>query len=105
MYNAIIERTREIGILKSLGATKLFIITQILKEAFVIVLLGILVGFIIGAGGLYLVTTSFSLLKAEISLELLMYSAVIAIIATLLGTLYPATRASRLDPVEALSWE
>lgn len=105
MYNAIIERTREIGILKSLGATRQFIIGQILKEAMVIVLLGILTGYLIGAVGLYLVTNSFSLLKAEISFELLMYSGLIAIIATLLGTMYPAVRASRLDPVEALSWE
>jgi putative ABC transport system permease protein len=105
MYNAIIERTREIGILKSLGATRGFIIGQILKEALVIVVFGIVVGYVLGSLGLTMITNSFSLLKAEISVELLIYSAVIAICATLLGTLYPALRASRLDPVEALSWE
>jgi len=105
MYNAIIERTREIGILKSLGASRTFIITQILKEAMVIVLLGILVGLVIGTVGLYIITNSFTLLKADVSISLVLIASCVAIVATLLGTFYPAFRASRLDPVEALSWE
>jgi putative ABC transport system permease protein len=105
MYNAILERTREIGILKSLGATKRFIISQIVKEALIIVIIGIAIGILLSLGGMWLVTKVFPLLQVEFSWMWMLYSAIIAVIATMLGTLYPAWRASRLDPVEALSWE
>ena len=105
MYNAIIERTREIGILKSLGATKGFIIGQIMKEAAVIVTIGVLVGYGLSFMGQYIIVQLFPILKVEITGEWMIYSALIAVMATMLGTLYPAMRASNLDPVEALSWE
>lgn len=105
MYNAIIERTREIGILKSLGATKGFIVGQIMKEAAVIVVIGVLVGYGLSFMGQLIITQLFPILKMEITSEWMINSAIIAIAATMLGTLYPAIRASNLDPVEALSWE
>lgn len=105
MYNAIIERTREIGILKSLGATKGFIIGQIMKEASVIVVIGVTVGYGLSFMGQYIITQLFPILKVEITLQWMFNSALIAVAATMLGTLYPAMRASNLDPVEALSWE
>lgn len=105
MYNAILERTREIGILKSLGATKRFIISEIVKEALIIVIIGIVLGILLSLGGMWLVTRVFPLLQVEFSWAWMLNSAIIAVIATMLGTLYPAWRASRLDPVEALSWE
>lgn len=105
MYNAILERTREIGILKSLGATKRFIISQIVKEALIIVSIGIFLGIILSIVGMWLVDQLFPVLQVEFSWLWVLNSAIIAVIATMLGTLYPAWRASRLDPVEALSWE
>jgi putative ABC transport system permease protein len=105
MYNAIIERTREIGILKSLGATKGFIITEIVKEAIVIVIIGIACGYLLSLVAMAIVLNMFPLLQVEISLDWMINSALIAVIATMLGTIYPAWRASRLDPVEALIWE
>lgn len=105
MYNAIIERTREIGILKSLGATKGFIIGLILKEAFVINVIGISIGYFLTIVGMNIVSSIFPLVQVEITAGWMINSAFVAVLATLIGTLYPAWRASSLDPVEALSWE
>jgi putative ABC transport system permease protein len=105
MYNSIIERTREIGILKSLGATKGFIVKEIVKEALLITVVGVVIGYLLTFGGLLLIKSLFPLLEMEMTLDWMAYSALIAMAAALLGTLYPASRASRLDPVIALSHE
>ena len=105
MYNSIIERTREIGILKSLGATKGFIFYEILKEATIITTLGIIVGYGMTGGTLLLIKEIFPLLEMEMTIEWMGYAALISFVASLLGTLYPASRATRLDPVVALSYE
>jgi len=105
MYNSIIERTREIGILKSLGATRRFIVQEILKEALLITAIGIVIGYILTYGGLLLIKNLFPLLEMEMTPDWMIISATIAFVAALLGTLYPASRASRLDPVVALSYE
>jgi putative ABC transport system permease protein len=105
MYNSIIERTREIGILKSLGATKGFIVIEIVKEALIITILGIAVGYIMTLGAMLAVKNLFPLLEMEMTADWMVNSAAIATVAALLGTLYPASRASRLDPVVALTHE
>ncbi len=105
MYNSIIERTREIGILKSLGATKTFIVVEIIKEALIITVVGILLGYLLTFLAGLLVTGLFPLLQLEMSPDWMAYSAVIALIASILGTLYPASRATRLDPVVALTYQ
>ena len=105
MYNSIIERTREIGILKSLGATKTFIVIEIVKEALIITAVGILVGYLLTFLARMLVTGLFPMLELEMSPDWMAYSAGIALIASILGTLYPAGRATRLDPVVALTYQ
>lgn len=105
MYTAIIERTREIGILKSLGATKRFIIFEIMKEALIIAIFGIVSGYLLTLAATQMIVGLFPTLEVEMSLEWMINAAAISIIATAVGTLYPSWRASRLDPVEALSWE
>lgn len=105
MYNSIIERTREIGILKSLGATRGFIFKEILKEALILTCVGIVVGYLMTLSSVFLIKWLFPLLDMEMTPDWMLYSAAIAGIAALLGTLYPASRAIRLDPVVALSFE
>jgi putative ABC transport system permease protein len=105
MYNSIIERTREIGILKSLGATKSFIVKEIMKEALLITAIGIVIGYSLTYCSLILIKNIFPLLEMEMTPDWMIYSAMIAAIAALLGTVYPAARASRLDPVVAISHE
>lgn len=104
MYTTIIERTREIGILKSLGASKRFIVMSIEKEAALITLMGVLFGFIVSVIGKYGIEGS-TRLKIDIQMQWLLIAMGIALAGGLIGALYPAIRAANLDPVEAISYE
>ncbi len=105
MYTTIIERTREIGVLKSLGASKAYIVQIVLSETTLLCLLGT-------AGGIglsFLARWAFLSLFPSITILILpkwmTYAALIAIGGGLLGASYPAWMASRKDPVEALVYE
>jgi len=105
MYTTITERTREIGILKSLGASKVYIIEGILRESTFLCLIGIVVGL---AGSLLasrILHSGFPTLSVELTFQWAFYAAVLAVGGSLVGAFYPAFRASRLDPVDALAYE
>ncbi len=104
MYTTIIERTREIGILKSLGASKRFIVTAIEKEAALISVLGVVIGFAIAVIGKLLIEAN-TRLKIDLQPKWLLIAAVIGIVGGIVGALYPALRAANLDPVEAISYD
>jgi putative ABC transport system permease protein len=104
MYTTIIERTREIGILKSLGASKRFIIVAIEKEAAFISALGVVFGFLIAIAGKILIESN-TRLKIDLKPEWLLIAAAIGLLGGVLGALYPAWRAANLDPVEAISYD
>lgn len=104
MYTTVAERTRQIGILKSLGASKFWIAWTFEKEALLISALGI------GGGLLFAVLARFFLVKNlgwKIELEpgAILYASLAGLISGLLGALYPALRAASQDPVDALSYE
>lgn len=105
MYTTVIERTRDIGVLKSLGADRTFIIRALLMESTALCILGI------GAGiGLsYLVRAAFiagfPTLSILITPRWIAAAAGIALGGAVLGASYPAWMASRKDPVEALSYD
>ncbi len=104
MYTTITERTREIGILKSLGAPKRFIIGVIEKEALAISLIGVIVGLVISviAGwALERATT----LQLEFTWSWILRAGLIGLGAGALGALYPAIRAANKDAVQALSYD
>lgn len=105
MYSTITERTREIGILKSLGASKSYIVQLILKESVVICLLGVVVGFALTFVAIRLILVAFPTMPVVIPGYWRISAAALAIVGGLLGALYPALKAAHLDPVKALGYE
>jgi putative ABC transport system permease protein len=104
MYTTITERRKEIGILKSLGASKSFIIGTIEGEALMIGVLGVLLGFIVSFLTSYVIQSSFDI-QFEFSASWALTAVSIAIAGSLIGALYPAWRASDIDPVLVLTNE
>jgi putative ABC transport system permease protein len=106
MYTAVMERTREIGILKSLGASKAFVVRVILRETILLAVAGIIVGFIASTLGRVGLLHRFPTLNVlPITLKWGMYSTLIAIGGALLGAIYPAIKAAQKDPIDALAYE
>jgi putative ABC transport system permease protein len=105
MYTTITERTREIGILKSLGASKGYIIVLILREAGFLSAVGIILGYGVAMIARKGILATFPTLSIELTVEWGIYAAILALAGSLLGALYPALRAARLDPVDALAYE
>ena len=105
MYAAVMERTREIGILKSLGASKLYIVNTILRETLLLAALGTIAGMIISYAVSDAILARFPTLTVSIQRAWLGYAAAIAIVGALLGALYPAFKAARKDPIDALAYE
>lgn len=104
MYTTVTERTRQIGILKSLGMPNVQIAWIITQEALLISLLGILSGVIL-TFFLRSALTRFITLDIEIKPFVLLVVFIVGIIGGASGALYPALRAARLDAVEALNYE
>lgn len=105
MYSTITERTREIGILKSLGASKSYIIQLILKESLLICGLGVVVGFLLTFVALKLILMAFPTMPVMIPAYWRAAAATLAVGGGVLGALYPAIKAALLDPVKALGYE
>jgi putative ABC transport system permease protein len=104
MYTTITERTREIGILKAMGASRGYIVGIIEKEAILISLIGLVAGFVVSVIAGYLIHKAYGLVF-EFSWQWAVVAGSIGIGGGILGALYPAWRASNLDPVNALSYE
>jgi putative ABC transport system permease protein len=104
-YSTIFERTREIGILKSLGASRGFIVSMVLRESVIISLLGALLGTGLSEIIRKLIISVFPTLKITISLGEISTGCLMGLAGGILGALYPAFKAARMDPVKALSYE
>lgn len=104
MMISVTERTREIGVRKALGATRREVLWQFLVEAATVTLVGGAIGMILG-GTIAVLVDKLTPLPATVPL----WSVVVALLASALTGigfgLYPASRAARLDPVEALRYE
>ncbi len=105
MYTTIIERTRDIGVLKSLGASKAYIVKALLGETTLVCAGGIAFGIGLSFGGAVLMRELFPTLTILITPGWIARAGILAIGAGLAGTCYPAWLASRKDPVEALAYE
>jgi len=105
MYTAVMERTREIGILKSMGASKFYIINVILRETVVLAVGGIVVGIVLSMLARRGIHAKLPTLPIQIQPDWVMYAILIAIGGAILGALYPAFKAAQKDPIEALAYE
>jgi len=105
MYAAVMERTREIGILKSMGASKLYIVQVILRETILLAIAGVVVGIIFSVLARFGLRRAKPLTQIEISAIWVLWATLIAITSSIIGALYPAYKAARKDPVDALAYE
>jgi len=105
MYAAVMERTREIGILKSLGAGKVYIVNVILRETLLISVFGIILGIVVSYAARAGLHAKFQTLPILISPEWLLRATIIAIIGSMLGAIYPAMKVAQKDPIDALAYE
>jgi putative ABC transport system permease protein len=105
MYTTVIERTRDIGVLKSLGAGRVFIVRALLTESAVLCIFGIFAG----VGLSYLLRVAFLAVYPTLSIlitpEWILRAGGIALAGAIFGASYPAWLASRKDAVEALSYD
>jgi putative ABC transport system permease protein len=105
MYTAVMERTREIGILKSLGATRLYIVNVVLRESLLLAICGVLLGLLLTLAGSAVINYKFPLHRMVWDAHWVLRATIIAIVGAMLGGLYPALRAAQKDPIEALAYE
>jgi putative ABC transport system permease protein len=105
MYTTVVERTREIGVLKSLGASKGYIVKALLSEASLVCAAGILAGVGMSYGVRAFLLSAFPTLAVHITGDWIARAAAIAIFGGLLGAAYPAWMATRKDPVESLFYD
>jgi len=110
MYTSILERTKEIGIMKSIGARNRFISLIFMVEAGILGLVGGIIGVLLGygiakLGGLIAASAGLSMLRPAFPLWLIVGCLCFAFLVGVVSSLFPARRAAKLNPVDALRYE
>lgn len=105
MYAAVMERTREIGILKSMGASKGYIVQAIVRETVVLAVLGVILGIAISFGARAAIVERFPLIRILVQPIWVARATGIALVGAVLGAIYPAFKAAQKDPIDALAYE
>ncbi len=103
MLVSVTERTREIGVRKALGATRINILLQFLIEAVVLCMLGGIVGILVGGGAVLM--TRIAHWDASISCSAVVLAFAFSAVVGVIFGVWPARRAATLNPIEALRYE
>jgi putative ABC transport system permease protein len=105
MYTAIMERTREIGILKSLGASKLYIVDLVFRETILLATAGCMIGIAASLLIKSIIKSRLPMLTVMIQMNWVVYAVTIAVFGAILGATYPAFKGAQKDPIDALAYE
>ncbi len=105
MLVSVTERTREIGLRKAVGATSRAILSQFLTEAIFLSLLGGAIGIAIGIGGAYAISLIASGFTPVVKSSAIVLAVGFSFVVGLFFGIYPARRAARLNPIDALRYE
>ncbi len=105
MLVSVTERTQEIGVRKALGARRRDIVRQFLYEAMTLTFLGGVIGVVLAVAVSKLVAWAFPTLPAQVPLWAVVTGLVVSVAVGLLFGVWPARKASRLDPIECLRYE
>ncbi len=105
MLVSVTERTREIGLRKAVGAKRRNVLSQFLIEAVTLALIGGMLGIALGAGGAVAATSFVDNFSAVVGLDAIAISILFSMAVGLFFGIYPAYRASRLNPIDALRYE
>jgi putative ABC transport system permease protein len=105
MHTMVLERTRDIGILKALGSSRLEICGMIVGETLVMVALGVAFGLICTYSIVALLHRTSPTLQVDIEGAWIVRAILLTIAGAIAGAVYPALRAAQSDPVDALAYE
>jgi putative ABC transport system permease protein len=105
MYTAVLERTREIGILKALGASPGYILGMLLRETVILAMLGSIAGILMTYGAQFLLRTFAPTFPMMIVISWWPITAALALAGSLIGALAPGFKAAKQDAIEALSYD
>lgn len=105
MYTAVLERTREIGVLKALGASPAYILNILLRETALLALAGTILGVIFTYGSRWVIMTLVPTINQVIVPEWWPIAGLISLAGALVGAIYPALKAAQQDAIEALAYD
>lgn len=105
MYTTILERTREIGILRAIGATQAAVVRIVVTESCWICASGVVLGVLLAVAASWGLPRIFPTLHVALSGEWALIASGLGLAGGLMGSVYPALKAARLDPVQALNFE
>jgi putative ABC transport system permease protein len=105
MHTMVFERTRDIGVLRALGSSRLQVCWLILGETLVMVALGVLVGLVSTYGVVAILHRTSPTLQIDIEGVWIIRAVLLTIGGAIAGAAYPALRAAQNDPVDALAYE